>query len=291
MLAPLVESAKRRGVRTTLTGVGGDLLLRRTGVELASELRPYQLLRAARLCGPAMRPSPHPSFRSVVSSGIEAYIPPRVVRPLRWIRRPPSSRWPWVTPRVARAAAQHQEALAQRLFERIPDPVARNLAAPFECGAHISLPLALIDRFGARFGAEFRHPFFDVRLVELLLAFPHDQRYDGDIEKPVLRRAMGKDLPDLVRERRQITYFTSYVHTCLFGEQRASLRHLLGEGLLVQAAMLSHAEVVRLLDDSGEDDVSPLLHSVALEIWFRNAVGTDVPNLCSAGTIDNKRKS
>jgi len=56
------------------------------------------------------------------------------------------------------------------------------------------------------YGIEFRHPFFDRRLVELALALPEEQRQQADAGKIVLRRALGGHLPAPVRER------TSKVH-------------------------------------------------------------------------------
>ena len=63
-----------------------------------------------------------------------------------------------------------------------------------------------LERCGAVYGIEFRHPFFDRRLVELALALPEEQRQQADAGKIVLRRALGGHLPAPVRER------TSKVH-------------------------------------------------------------------------------
>jgi asparagine synthase (glutamine-hydrolysing) len=269
---PLLEVARQRGVRSILTGVGGDHLMRRTGLERADAVRKGRLGAAARMAGLSARPFSLTGWKTLLRDGITAFVPPRVMRPLRRLRHPPRARWPWVSAKVARVAMEHQEAAAQRDFERYPEPVTRDLVRQLADGLNSSLPLAQSDRLAARAGAEFRHPFFDVRLVELLLAFPHAQRFDGEIEKPVLRRAMVGVVPALVRERREITYFTSYVRRCLFEEHHGAIRELLEGGLLEQASLLDRAEVRRLLLGRGSDQVLSLLNPLALEIWLRQSL-------------------
>jgi len=269
--APLIKVARQRGVRTILTGVGGDQLMRRTGLERADALRKGRLVAAARMAGLAARPWSLSGWKTLVRDGISAFVPPRAMRPLRRIRHPPRARWPWVSAKVARLSMEHQEAEAQRDFERYPEPVTRELAGLLSSGLTLSLPLAQTDRLAARAGAEFRHPFVDVRVVELLLALPHAQRFDGEVEKPVLRRAMSGTLPALVRERRQVTYFMCYVRRCLFEEHHDAIKKLLEGGLLEQASLLDGAEVRRLLCDRGSDKVLSLLNPLALEIWLRQS--------------------
>jgi len=59
----------------------------------------------------------------------------------------------------------------------------------------------LLDHLGAAFGLEFRHPFFDRRVVELCVSFPGEQKRQGGWSRFVLRNAMRGIAPDAVRER------------------------------------------------------------------------------------------
>lgn len=271
---PLLSVARQRGIRAILTGVGGDQLMRRTGLERADAMQKGHLGAAARMAGLAAGPFSLTGWKTLLRDGITAFVPPRLMKPLRRVRHSPRARWPWVSARVARVAMDHQEEEAQRDFERYPEPVTRDLAGQLAEGLNSSLPLAQADRLAAYAGAEFRHPFFDVRLVELLLAFPHTQRFDGEIEKPVLRRSMNGVLPAVVRERRQITYFMCYVRRCLFEEHHDAVSQLLEGGLLEQASLLDRAEVRRLLLLRGSDQVLSLLNPLALEIWLRQSFGS-----------------
>ena len=76
-------------------------------------------------------------------------------------------------------------------------------------------------------------------------------------------------LPDLVRERRPITYFNCYVRRCLFEEHKGAVRQLLLGGILAQDGALDGADVERRLRALGSDDALILLHPIALELWLQ----------------------
>ena len=57
------------------------------------------------------------------------------------------------------------------------------------------------DGMEMRHGIEGRVPFLDHRLAELVLALPADVLVGGDLDKPVLRRALGDIVPAHVRTR------------------------------------------------------------------------------------------
>lgn len=62
--------------------------------------------------------------------------------------------------------------------------------------------LELSDKVGAAFATEYRHPFFDKRLVEFCLALPPEQKLSQGWSRIILRRAMADDLPERVRWRK-----------------------------------------------------------------------------------------
>lgn len=59
----------------------------------------------------------------------------------------------------------------------------------------------IFDRVGASWGVEFRHPFFDKRLVEFCLALPRDQKVRDGWTRFVMRNSMAGILPEVVRWR------------------------------------------------------------------------------------------
>lgn len=281
---PVVKFTRQRGIRTMLTGIGGDQLLRPTGREAASAVRQGDLLGAAGIAGLTARPLSVSGWKKLLRQGLYAFVPPRATRRLRRLVRRPQASFPWVSPRVAHEAMEHQAEEAQRTFELHPDPVQCELTHALANGPSVVLPLAQTDRLAASAGTEFRHPFFDVRVIELLLAFPHAQRFDGSVAKPVLRRAMKGTLPELVRERRQDTYFTSYLRGAVFEEHHLAVRRLLERGLLAERGELDGAEVQRLLSDPSSDDIVSLRSTLALELWLRQSF-----NVGSAAAVPSMR--
>jgi len=130
-------------------------------------------------------------------------------------------------PRVARRAARRllgrtlvpawiEPAFARRvdLEDRLrpPDPAPwrgsyarEDLRRQLESGWE-ALMKEQLERGGAVHGVEYRHPFYDRRLVEFALALPEEQRQQADVGKVVLRRALEGRLPEVVGRR------TSKVH-------------------------------------------------------------------------------
>ena len=58
------------------------------------------------------------------------------------------------------------------------------------------------DKMAAAFSIEARHPFFDRRVVEFCLALPPDQKLREGYSRAIVRRALTKCLPPIVRTRK-----------------------------------------------------------------------------------------
>lgn len=205
MLQPLVNAARARGIRVILTGLGGDVWLQGSAFYYADLIRCgrwrtlVELLRAASPDTPVDR-----SPGMVLAAGVRPLLPlvaRRAARRLLGRTLVPS----WIEPSFAR-----QVGLDDRL--RPPDPspwrgsyaradVRRQLESGWE-----ALMKEQLGRGAAACGVEYRHPFYDRRLVEFALALPEEQRQRADVGKVVLRRALAGRLPEVVRRR------TSKVH-------------------------------------------------------------------------------
>ena len=61
--------------------------------------------------------------------------------------------------------------------------------------------LDALDKTGAAFGVELRHPFFDKRLVEYCVALPVNQKIDAGWTRMILRRSMQNILPSEIQWR------------------------------------------------------------------------------------------
>jgi asparagine synthetase B (glutamine-hydrolysing) len=135
------------------------------------------------------------------------------------------------------------------------------------------LPLIADDRTGALHGFEIRRPFHDVRVVELLLQLPHEERFGFEQSKRVLRRAMGPTLPSLVRERTDRAEFTSYARRVFLEDQRPALRRLLAKSRLGELGLIRARPLQRLLDAPARaQSVMGLANLAAMELWLREPV-------------------
>ena len=266
MLDPMLADLRDRGIRTLLTGAGGDLLMQPTGYEMARHLRAGRLRAAlADLSEPLSRAA----VRRGAIQSLWAFAPSTAAR-LQGLRSPARVRWPWLSAEAARRVGAHLVQEGDETRRLHPDLVTAELCREITHGVGTLLPAALDDRTAAAHAVDFRHPFFDVRLVELLLALPQEQRYAGDGGKRVLRRALGPTLPALVRERRDKAEFTSYVRRTFLADQRGALQRLLRASLLEEHGLVDGGAVGRLLAEAPEaQNPLALANLVSMELWLR----------------------
>jgi asparagine synthetase B (glutamine-hydrolysing) len=136
------------------------------------------------------------------------------------------------------------------------------------------------ERAGAEALIEARHPLLDVRLTEFVLAIPEEQRRRGPILKFVLRKALERELPEILATR---TTKGDFAH-CVWD----ALEQLGGESFFRSLAIAEEGWVdgdrVRALYRRMQDDVPrgpdyygrhiPELWMItAVEIWHRSAFG------------------
>lgn len=61
------------------------------------------------------------------------------------------------------------------------------------------------------FGIEYRHPYFDLELVEFALSLPPEMKYKQRTIKWILRKAMDGILPDKIRDRKDKAEFSELI--------------------------------------------------------------------------------
>ena len=195
----LVAEARRKGIRVLLTGNGGDDWLD----QAASAARTLDLLGSGQWRGLSAEwqgSSAHGELagaaRQLLAHGLARlglHAPRRALR----LKRMPR----WIQPSLARRTD-----LAARISPPAPIPPgwswsrARRLQAATDGAcAHALEAGASLYRHQH---VEHRHPFYDRRLVEFMIALP--ERYCGDAgwNKWLLREAMRGVLPESVRTRR-----------------------------------------------------------------------------------------
>jgi len=264
---PLLDDLGRRGLRVGLTGFGGDLLMQQVGYEFTHHLRERRVRAALRSVGLDRSPLSKDAWRRAARETLWTLLPV-AARRLREARFPLQSQSAWLSPSAVDLIRAHvaQEDAAMRSLH--PDPHRATLCRAVTHWPGTLLPMVAQDRAGAAHAFEFRHPLFDVRLVELLLALPLEQRFTCAQTKGVLRRAMGSALPTLVRERTGKANFASYIQRMFLDDQRGALQHLFQTSHLVEQGLVD-AHALRKLLASPSRKQFALIDLTAMEVWLR----------------------
>jgi len=201
---PLKARARDKGCRVLLTGQGGDDWLSGSVYYYADLLRQFNFGQCLRQIREDHRADliVDPRY-SLLNCGLRPLVPEAVRGAVRWVRMRVLGRDgcpAWISPQFSRKIG-----LAQRL-RRNPARLAfssyaqRDTYDLLRSGWH-TLALEVIERHGAEFGVELRHPFHDRRVTEFAFAIPEQQRLRRGQSKFVLRNAMRGLLPDSVRQR------------------------------------------------------------------------------------------
>ncbi len=109
-----------------------------------------------------------------------------------------------------------------------------------------------------------------------MMAFPHEQRADRGLQKPVLRRAMVGTLPEQVRTRRDKAEFTPYLRAGFFEPHRGELRALFATSRLEAAGLIDARPLRQAIDEASVDDstLDGLTLATCMELWLRSAVAS-----------------
>jgi len=196
----LYRSAADRGIRVVLDGFDGDTTVshgRGRLSELAYQRRWWALVREVKAFAETTGTPWKPAVRSwIVAFGLKP-----MARYFRRNKDVPKVRTPLWTRMVQ---GDYRERLEQHLEEPAPPPQTeremhyRLLMRPTQ-----NKFAGFLEAIGAGAGVEVRLPFFDVRLVELCLSLPADQKLRKGWSRFVMRNAMAGILPEKVRQRRR----------------------------------------------------------------------------------------
>jgi asparagine synthase (glutamine-hydrolysing) len=209
------ESARAKGVRVILTGVGGDeffggsfryatdLLCRLRLWALAGYIRD-ELVRRQILFS---RPAGLTGLSGLIREMIRPLLPAPAARLLRLLRGHN------VVPSFINREFAKRNRLAERLTQTERPPNTFSFAqGHIYSGLHDGLICQAAEqssRLDGAYGIESRHPFYDRRIVEFAFAIPEEQHRQHGWTKFVLRNAMREILPESVRQRRTKAEFSS----------------------------------------------------------------------------------
>ncbi len=117
---------------------------------------------------------------------------------------------------------------------------------------------------------EFRHPFFDKKLVEFVLSLPPEYRYSQGKGKVLLRRAMEKILPEKIRLRKDKAEFSEVLVQQL---HVIDINKLLKKSNLASLGLIEQRKIDAMICSFENRNYSELVFLwiiVNLEYWYRN---------------------
>ncbi len=278
--APLLETARQKGIRVLLDGMGGDDLLAPAWSDHFADLlrqgRFGSLVTQIRENAALFSCSP---LSLLVNQGLRPLIPGPVKSACRPLLEPfrndgiPS--WVDKASLAKMGINGRRDRNEPRFRSRVQQGIYRSLANGWN--TNVALPMG--EAFTARFGIEIRHPFLDRRLVEFLMALPPEQLCSRQWPKAVLRRAMQGILPESIRVRRRKANFSCLVDGELRHRQAGKVEDLLHNSRLAALGAIHADRLQRLFQRyrAGETQDSSARRTfqlvVALELWCRSAAG------------------
>jgi asparagine synthase (glutamine-hydrolysing) len=268
---PMLQAAKEQGIRTVLTGFGGDQLMDETGGECADALRQGQLREAlsiARAQDPGLSST---ALLRLWRRGFKRLVPGRVRRAIRPFRRRISEPLSGQMNERVWTTVYQREAIKERRPQR--DWTTERYLRLLE-GQQTVMPLQQSDRIAAALGIEMRHPFFDVRLVELMLAMPRSVRLRRGVlkAKPLLRRAMRDLLPDEVHARRDAPDDSRFLEDVLQHKHRRYLSSIFENSRLDDLGVVDGGLIRDAISDPelSRGWMRGVALATSMELWIRN---------------------
>jgi asparagine synthase (glutamine-hydrolysing) len=267
---------RERGLRVLLSGLGGDEQLSGSDqyyADLLWEWRIGELVRKYRT-DRAFRILPGNPFLLLLRRAVWPLTPMR-----DWARRfifvprmPPSS----IEPEFARRIGL-PERIRAGMMPRIPRGMSFAQRFIYEC---LTMPwtvqvLENVERSASAFGCEYRHPFFDRRVIEFIMALPEEQRCDGEYAKVIVRNAGRRILPEIVWNRGDKAEFTSVVSDFF----KRSPGESLFRNLVIESYGWINGDEVRRMYQRASNDwrcrEAPILwQTMEMDLWCRQVIGS-----------------
>ncbi len=268
---PLLERARKQGIRTVLTGHGGDQLLDEMGGECADALVRGDLRQVAEITGIAREPFAPRPYR--VLFGALRKLIPEPLRDATWrwrdLRGHPLLTRQWNDRVFEFHYAERASQFPDRLY---PDHTSAELCREIY-RARTQLPMRHNTLMGEVVGVNVTHPFHDQRVFELMLGMPQHLRLRHGVpkHKPLLRRSMSDLLPKTVLRRKDAMGFSWYIRDFFLRRHRAEVTAMLDETRLAQLGIVDDRAIRAAVEEglSAPFIDQQLAHLLSMELWLR----------------------
>ncbi len=276
LYARMGRAARERGAGVLLFGWGSDELQWCTRSEIEDAIRGHDWPEVLRRAGLYDEPLSGQAWRALAGAAMRNVSPSSWERVQGW-RHGPEALPDWLTVDAQRRVARLRAERATRLapLERLGPSRAsvitgltESLQCPFGLGQH--------ELSAAVEGFEARDPFFDRRVVELLLSIPPLVRTDPGSGKPLTRAVGARRLPASLAYRvHPATEFGEFFRRT--GTAFASALASTGWAHVLSAAGLVEPRAAGALLDrarAGRGNLREMLALGATEAWARTWFGT-----------------
>jgi asparagine synthase (glutamine-hydrolysing) len=273
------EAAARVGVKTILSGLGGDEVFLGRLQHLADLLRAGRLpsfLREFRGLHPVHRST---GQRTSAMQLLKDYaVLPLLPRPFKKLLRRTFLGEPtvgaWIQPGLARRThlAERIRQGSRRMYR---DCYRQECWETFEYEL-VGEALPAHAALGAALGVETRFPILDRRIVDFMFAAPREAKVREGHSRILQRRAMADVLPDVVvKEHRKKDF-----HPALARQQRENFvrefEHMMQNRELLSQPYVDWSHLrssYRSYIDRGIKGWFPLMYAMNLELWLRGLGG------------------
>jgi len=254
----VVEKAKELGIKTILTGQGGDNILSGNFYVLDEYFKNFQWIQL---------------YKEVKAlPNRKSFIKRYLIAPL--LGKNNIQRLRLISHRIK--GKEVFKDISQDIFKESSEYYTGG-SSSFQCDLeqilHSTLSALMDSSYYAvaeeHFGIKFKHPFFDKQLIEFILTLPPKFKYSEGISKQLLRTIMKDILPEKIRLRRDKAEFSEVLNQQI---DSIDLDDLLNNANLVKLGLIEQETLDKYKEDYLSGKMKKIIYFwqiINLEYWYR----------------------
>jgi asparagine synthase (glutamine-hydrolysing) len=206
------------------------------------------------------------------------FIKPKIPSFIWRLKQPNSEQPDTLLPSWIQSEFAKRTELRKRIQENMPyefDSWAKlaNFKSIAFLGTSFQMTNQWLNRLAVHKCVEYRHPFFDRRLIEFMLRVPPKQLWQKGLSKYLLRQSLAGKLPEPIRLRVDKTYYSDVFNYCLRVKDAGHISRLLKDPITAKLGFVDKQEIQRvyhayLNSQLGAQTAYNLMQLVNLEYWL-----------------------
>jgi asparagine synthase (glutamine-hydrolysing) len=239
--------AQKNNIRVILTGQGGDHVATGNYFMLADYLKSFRFIELYKEMHPL-----NFSWKMFKRYAISPLLPSSLKNIFRYIN-----------------GKQINKKITQvdRCYNKENEKVA-SYAQSFDLGVATGVTSSIWadispHRKAGHFNIEYRHPFFDKRVIEFMLSLPASYKMQRGITKFVLREAMKGKIPDIVYQRTDKAEFSPII---MFQMKSLDINKLLNFSNLLKYGIIKNSDL-SLSQKMKDEKCNGIVSNIKLKVW------------------------